>query len=68
METTKSSVEIPSPVTGVVARFGGVAGDVVAVGDLLIEFTVADGQAGIVGVVPSAKPAGRRIRLSRPDE
>ena len=64
VETTKSALELPSPQAGVVARLGGEDGDVVKVGEELIAFTVADEQAGIIGVVPEEKKKKRRVRLN----
>lgn len=42
IETDKSVVEIPSPHAGTVVGLGGQEGDVIAVGELLVEFDVAD--------------------------
>jgi pyruvate/2-oxoglutarate dehydrogenase complex dihydrolipoamide acyltransferase (E2) component len=69
VETTKSAVELPSPISGVVARLGSQEGDSVRVGDPLITFEVADETAGIVGTVPSVddKPA-KRVTLRLPED
>ncbi|MFF1574148.1 biotin/lipoyl-containing protein [Leifsonia sp. NPDC058292] len=68
VETTKSAVELPSPQSGVVARFHVPEGDVVAVGSPLITFTVSDDQAGIVGTVPTEEAPARRVRLQLPED
>ena len=68
LETTKSALEIPSPIAGVVARLHGEEGSTVLVGDPLITFTVPDQEAGIVGTVPGQQETSRRVRLRRPGE
>lgn len=61
VETDKAVVEVPSPRDGVVARLRRDEGDVVSVGDVLLD--IGDGEekvpsreraAGIVGVLPEA--------------
>jgi pyruvate dehydrogenase E2 component (dihydrolipoamide acetyltransferase) len=42
VETDKASVEIPSPVSGVVKELGGAVGDVVRVGEILLVVEVED--------------------------
>ncbi|WP_347352370.1 biotin/lipoyl-containing protein [Intrasporangium sp.] len=64
VETTKSTLELPSPQAGVVKKTYGAPGEVVKVGDPLIVFEVADDTAGIVGTVPAEGPPKRRVRLS----
>ncbi|MDJ0377349.1 biotin/lipoyl-containing protein [Cryobacterium sp. PH31-L1] len=64
VETTKSSVELPSPISGTVLTLHGEPGDVVLVDTPLITFTVADDSAGIVGTVPAEVAPKRRVRLS----
>ena len=64
VETTKSSVELPSPIAGIVLTLHGEPGDVVLVDSPLITFTVADDSAGIVGTVPAEAAPKRRVRLS----
>jgi pyruvate dehydrogenase E2 component (dihydrolipoamide acetyltransferase) len=68
VETTKSSIELPSPQAGVVAELHVAAGQSLDVGSPLITFTVADDEAGIVGTVPEAEPSSRRVRLSLPED
>ncbi|MCR2764031.1 biotin attachment protein [Microbacterium sp. zg.B48] len=69
VETTKSAVELPSPVSGVVARLGSQEGESVRVGDPLITFEVADETAGIVGTIPAADETPvRRVALRPPDD
>lgn len=64
VETTKSSVELPSPIAGIVLTLHGEPGDVVLVDTPLITFAVADDSAGIVGTVPQEVAPKRRVRLS----
>lgn len=64
VETTKSSVELPSPQAGKVVKIFGEPGDVIQVGDQLIIFEVPDDTAGIVGTVPTEEAPKRRVRLS----
>lgn len=45
VETAKAVVELPSPYAGVVAHVQHQEGDVVAVGDLLVSFDIASGDA-----------------------
>ncbi|MGH8827351.1 MAG: biotin/lipoyl-containing protein [Jiangellaceae bacterium] len=68
VETTKSTVELPSPQAGVVARLHVAEGDRLRVGAALVTFTVADDQAGIVGTVPSEHKPSRRVHLRPPEE
>ena len=67
VETTKSAVELPSPLSGTVLRLHAIDGETVKVGDPLITFTVPDAEAGIIGTVPAEKPARRRVRLAPPE-
>lgn len=57
VETDKAVVEIPSPHSGHVERLFGKAGDLIEVGDLLVEFSGEDiGDAGaIVGDIPTVQ-------------
>ncbi|GAA1050003.1 biotin/lipoyl-containing protein [Arthrobacter russicus] len=64
VETTKSSVELPSPQAGKVLRIFGEPGEVIQVGDPLIIFEVPDDTAGIVGTVPVEEAPKRRVKLS----
>ncbi|MFT4282648.1 biotin/lipoyl-containing protein, partial [Microbacterium sp.] len=45
VETAKAVVELPSPYAGVIAHVQHQEGDVVAVGDLLVSFDIASGDA-----------------------
>ena len=67
LETTKSSVEIPSPQSGRVAKLHVAAGGELNVGDALVTFTVEE-QAGIVGTVPEDRKPQRRVRLTPPED
>jgi pyruvate/2-oxoglutarate dehydrogenase complex dihydrolipoamide acyltransferase (E2) component len=64
VETTKSSLELPSPQAGKVVRVYGAPGETVNVGEPLIVFEVPDNTAGIVGTVPVEEAPTRRVRLS----
>lgn len=64
VETTKSTLELPSPQSGVVSQIHVPDGDTAEVGKPFVTFTVADDQAGIVGTVPEQAPTTRRVRLS----
>ncbi len=64
VETTKSSLELPSPQAGKVLRIHGEPGDTINVGEDLIVFEVPDDTAGIVGTVPQEAAPKRRVRLS----
>lgn len=66
VETTKSAIEIPSPIAGIVSVLHGEPGMVIPVGQPLISFTVPDDEAGIVGTIPEQKTR-RRVRLHKPD-
>jgi pyruvate/2-oxoglutarate dehydrogenase complex dihydrolipoamide acyltransferase (E2) component len=67
LETTKSSVEIPSPQSGRVAKLHVAEGDELNVGEPLVTFTVEE-QAGIVGTVPEDRKPQRRVRLTPPED
>jgi pyruvate dehydrogenase E2 component (dihydrolipoamide acetyltransferase) len=69
VETTKSALELPSPMSGVVKTLHGSSGDVVKVGEPLVTFETPDAEAGIVGTVPAeAAPTRSRVRLSVPED
>ncbi|MEO6827673.1 MAG: biotin/lipoyl-containing protein [Microbacteriaceae bacterium] len=68
VETTKSAVELPSPQSGIVARFHVSEGETVSVGDALVSFEVPDDAAGIVGTVPVEAEPPRRVRLRLPED
>lgn len=58
IETDKSVVEIPSPHAGTVVRLGGEEGDVIAVGELLVEFDLTDDANVDQGVTSTAAEPG----------
>ncbi|MFF1829711.1 biotin/lipoyl-containing protein [Paenarthrobacter sp. NPDC058040] len=64
LETSKSSLELPSPQAGKVVRIHGEPGETINVGEPLIVFEVPDDTAGIVGTVPKDEAPKRRVRLS----
>lgn len=69
MQTSKATVEIPSPCTGQVLRLHAGPGDLVRVGEPLVTFLVEDDGAalpGVVGRVPVDRARERRVRLRRP--
>jgi pyruvate/2-oxoglutarate dehydrogenase complex dihydrolipoamide acyltransferase (E2) component len=68
VETTKSTVELPSPQAGTISKFHVAEGDTAVVGEAFVTFTVADDEAGIVGTVPTDKPAARRVKLALTDD
>ena len=55
LDTTKASLELPSPQAGRIVRTVGEPGDVIEVGSTLVVFEVDDDTAGIVGSVPKEK-------------
>ena len=67
LQTSKATVEIPSPRSGRVVRLHARPGDLVLVGDPLVTFEVED-EPGVVGRVPSEQAAPRRVRLRRPGQ
>ena len=52
VETAKAVVEVPSPYTGVVVKLHGAAGDIIATGGPLVEFSEA-----AAANAPAADPA-----------
>ncbi|WP_394938545.1 biotin/lipoyl-containing protein [Psychromicrobium sp. YIM B11713] len=64
VETSKSSVELPSPQAGKVVKTFGEPGETINVGEPLIIFEVPDDTAGIVGTVPREEAPQRRVKLS----
>ncbi|MCU1480974.1 MAG: bkdC1 [Subtercola sp.] len=68
VETTKSTVELPSPRTGVIAALHVDEGGVAEVGSPLVSFAADDDQAGIVGTVPADEVPVRRVRLTIPED
>ena len=69
VQTSKATVEIPSPRRGTVVRLHAAAGDLVRVGEALVTFEVEEdvAQPGVVGRVPAEARRGRRVRLRPPD-
>jgi pyruvate dehydrogenase E2 component (dihydrolipoamide acetyltransferase) len=65
VETEKAVVEIPSPQSGRIAKLHGEPGEIVKIGEPLVEFEAA-GQADagtVVGKVPEAKAAAPSVDL-----
>jgi len=67
VQTSKATVEIPSPRSGGVLRLHAQPGDLVRVGEPLVTFEVDD-EPGVVGRVPHDLGARRRVRLRRPGQ
>ncbi|MEO7125926.1 MAG: biotin/lipoyl-containing protein [Nakamurella sp.] len=68
VETTKSTVELPSPQSGTIAKRHVSEDASLEVGDPLVTFDVPDDQAGIVGTVPEESKPKRRVMLRPPDD
>ncbi len=68
VETTKSAIEIPSPMSGVIKVLHAADGESVEVGEPLVTFEVPDEEAGIVGTVPTEVEPTRRVRLTVPED
>ncbi|GAA1022388.1 hypothetical protein Aple_075910 [Acrocarpospora pleiomorpha] len=66
VETEKSAIELPCPVSGRVTALHAEEGDTVLVGKPLVTFETAE-QAGIVGTVPHEDTPTRSVRLRPPD-
>ncbi len=67
MQTSKATVEIPSPRAGTVVRLHAQPGDLVRVGEPLVTFEVDDDSGpGVVGRVPPPRARTRRVRLRPP--
>jgi 2-oxoisovalerate dehydrogenase E2 component (dihydrolipoyl transacylase) len=60
VETAKAVVEVPSPYTGVVVKLHGAAGDIIATGGPLVEFSDAAAAAN----APAADPAAEEPAAS----
>jgi pyruvate dehydrogenase E2 component (dihydrolipoamide acetyltransferase) len=58
LETDKATIEVPSPVAGKVASIGVKAGDKVSVGQAVMTFEGAAGQASAPAAPPAATPLG----------
>ncbi|MBC8363381.1 MAG: 2-oxo acid dehydrogenase subunit E2 [Actinobacteria bacterium] len=67
--TDKASSELPSPVAGVVLALGGSEGDVLRVGDVLIEIENGSSDEVVVPevVVPEARSEKRAVEVVAPD-
>ena len=68
VETTKSALEIPSPLSGIVKTLHAGDGETIEVGKPFVTFEVPDEEAGIVGTVPKESEPVRRVRLSIPED
>lgn len=68
VETTKSALEIPSPLSGIVKTLHAGDGETIEVGKPFVTFEVPDEEAGIVGTVPTEAEPTRRVRLSIPED
>jgi pyruvate dehydrogenase E2 component (dihydrolipoamide acetyltransferase) len=66
VQTSKATVEMPSPCSGIVRRLHAQPGDLVRVGDPLVTFEVEEGGPGVVGRVPREEAPARRVRLRPP--
>ncbi len=56
MMTDKATVEMESPVSGVVTKVAGDEGDVIAIGSMLVEIETATDVTDVSNVAPAAKP------------
>ncbi len=63
MMTDKATVEMESPVSGVVTKVAGDAGDVIAIGSMLVEIETASDVIDVSHDVPAAKPEPRQIAV-----
>ena len=66
VETEKSAVELPCPVSGRVLELHARPSERVEVGAPLVTFELVD-QPGIVGAVPREERRERRVRLRLPE-
>jgi len=57
LETDKVTVELPSPVAGIITRHGAEKGATVRVGDIIGEVDAGDGQAASTSPAPTSSPA-----------
>lgn len=60
--TDKATVEIESPVAGVVTALAGEIGDRIAIGSVLVEFEVEDDAVEAAAVLPSPSGKGAGVR------
>ncbi len=63
MMTDKATVEMESPVSGVVTKVAGDAGDVIAIGSMLVEIETASDVIDVSHDVPATKPEPRKIAV-----
>jgi 2-oxoisovalerate dehydrogenase E2 component (dihydrolipoyl transacylase) len=56
MMTDKATVEMESPVAGVVTKVAGEAGDVIAIGSMLVEIETASDVDDVSGDIPASAP------------
>ena len=62
VQTSKATVEMPSPRRGLVRKLHAAPGDLVRVGEPLVTFEVEE-EPGVVGRVPQEARPARRVRL-----
>ena len=69
VETDKAIVEIPSPRSGRIQKLNGKPGDILQVGDSLVEFKGKAGESADKGTVVGRVEVGaaQRERVQRPD-
>jgi len=63
VQTSKATVEMPSPRTGIVKKLHARPGELVRVGEPLVTFEVEDAGPGVVGRVPAEERPARRVHL-----
>ncbi len=63
VQTSKATVEMPSPRRGLVKTLHAQPGDLVRVGEPLVTFEVEDPEPGVVGRVPDHSRPVRRVHL-----
>jgi 2-oxoisovalerate dehydrogenase E2 component (dihydrolipoyl transacylase) len=66
VQTSKATVEIPSPCSGVVRRLHANPGELVRVGEPLVTFEADGSEPGVVGRIPREQAPARRVRLRPP--
>ncbi|HEX6350525.1 MAG TPA: biotin/lipoyl-containing protein [Candidatus Dormibacteraeota bacterium] len=62
VQTSKATVEMPSPRRGLVRKLHAAPGDLVRVGEPLVTFEIEE-EPGVVGRVPQEARPARRVRL-----
>ncbi|MBD3728097.1 MAG: 2-oxo acid dehydrogenase subunit E2 [Sphingomonadales bacterium] len=65
MMTDKATVEMESPVSGTVVEVAGEAGDVIAIGSMLV--VIETDAAGVVEPAPVSESVAERIEVETPD-